>query len=101
MTRSARYFGRRFRKRTPCLAAPLQGPSVRSAKRLCGQSSTVWDRWAPHPVGLSNNRMKAGLNPDRVLERYLDGNCETVWADLLSLGAEVNDEPYLTPALGV
>ena len=38
---------------------------------------------------------------DQLLNRYLRGEHEAVWADMMSLGVGVRSEPYLTPALAV
>ena len=38
---------------------------------------------------------------DQLLNRYLRGELESVWADMMSLGVGVRSEPYLTPALAV
>lgn len=41
------------------------------------------------------------VRPERLLDRYLNGDEAAVWADLLRLGETVNEEPYLSPALAV
>jgi hypothetical protein len=63
------------------------------------RSNMVKEELKPTP-SRGETRAQPGIMADQLLHRYIRGEHEAV-ADLMSLGAAVRSEPYLTPALAV